>query len=162
MIDVGIMFANGARSAESDHALVLVQAAEHVGYESLWAVQHVVMPIGHASRYPYSDAGTVPGGTSVAIPDPLVWLAWAGALTSSIALATGVVVLPQQHPLVVAKQVATLDRLTGGRVILGVGAGWLREEFAALDSDFDMRGARMDEAIEVKRRAWVPGPCYFQ
>jgi probable F420-dependent oxidoreductase len=155
------MFANGARGAEPEHAAALVRAAERVGYESLWAVQHVVMPIGHASSYPYSDSGTVPGGTTVAIPDPLVWLAWAGAITSTITLATGVLVLPQQHPLVVAKQVATLDRLTGGRVILGVGAGWLREEYAALDADFDARGPRMDEAIEAMRRAWRAGPAEF-
>jgi len=159
---VGIMFANGARAAEPVHAAVLVSAAERVGFESLWAVQHVVMPIGHASSYPYSDSRTVPGGTSVAIPDPLVWLAWAGALTSTIALATGVLVLPQQHPLVVAKQVATLDRLSGGRGILGVGAGWLREEYAALDADFDDRGPRMDEAIEAMRRAWEAGPAEFR
>ncbi|MGD9794425.1 MAG: LLM class F420-dependent oxidoreductase [Acidimicrobiia bacterium] len=158
---IGIMFANGARGAEPEHAAVLARDAERLGFESLWAVQHVVMPIGHASSYPYSDSGTVPGGTAVAIPDPLVWLAWAGALTSSITLATGVLVLPQQHPLVVAKQVATLDRLTGGRVVLGLGAGWLREEFDALGAEFDGRGSRMDEAIEAMRRAWMPGPAEF-
>jgi probable F420-dependent oxidoreductase len=160
-VHIGVMFANGGRSADAEHAAELAVAAEDVGFESLWAVQHVVMPVEHASEYPYAAGGTVPGGAAIAIPDPLVWLAWAGALTSRIRLATGILILPQQHPLVVAKQVATLDRLTGGRVILGIGAGWLREEFDALGAEFDYRGARLDESIEVLRRAWSPGSTSF-
>lgn len=160
-IRVGLMFANGASAADPDHAATLAVAAEAAGYDSLWAVQHVVMPVEHASEYPYSAGGTVPGGTAVAIPDPLVWLAWAGARTSTILLATGVLVLPQQHPLVVAKQAATLDRLTGGRLLLGVGAGWLREEYDALAADFDGRGQRMDECMQVLRLAGEPGPTEF-
>jgi probable F420-dependent oxidoreductase len=158
---IGLLFANGARAAEPDHAATLAVAAEAAGYESLWTAQHVVLPVSYESRYPYAESGTLPGSTSLALPDPLVWLAWVGALTSRIRLATGVFILPQQHPLVVAKQVATLDRLTGGRVILGVGAGWLREEFEALGADFDQRGRRLDESIEVLRRAWSPGPTTF-
>lgn len=161
MINVGIMFANGGRSAEPEHAIRLATLAEATGYESIWAVQHVVMPVEHSSTYPYAEGGAVPGGTAVAIPDPLVWLAWAGAHTTHIRLGTGVLVLPQQHPLVVAKQVATLDRLTGGRVILGIGAGWLQEEFSALDAEFAHRGARTDEGIQVLRRAWSMGPASF-
>jgi probable F420-dependent oxidoreductase len=154
VVSIGVMFANGGRGAEPSHALALAQAAEEFGVESLWAVQHVVMPVTHASRYPYADDGVLPGGSAVAIPDPLVWLAWVGAVTTRIRLATGVLVLPQQHPLVVAKQVATLDRLTGGRCILGVGAGWLEEEFDAIGAQFAARGAALDEGIEVLRRAW--------
>lgn len=148
------MFANGAASSEPDHAVALARAAERLGYDSLWAVQHVVMPVGHESRYPYAASGTVPGGVHVAIPDPLVWLAFVAAATERIRLATGILVLPQQHALVVAKQAATLDRLSGGRLLLGVGAGWLAEEFAALGASFDDRGARLDEQIEALRRAW--------
>lgn len=160
-MQIGVMFANGARSAEPEHASVLAQAAEALGAESLWAVQHVAMPVEQTSRYPYSERGTIPGGSAIAIPDPLVWLAWVGAHTSRIRLATGVFVLPQQHPLVVAKQVATLDRLVGGRVILGVGAGWLREEYDAVGAEFEHRGGRLDEQIAVLRRAWAPGPSGF-
>lgn len=93
-IKIGLMFANGDRGAEPDHAAALATAAETCGYESLWAVQHVVMPVKHGSRYPYSSDGTVPGGSTVAIPDPMVWLAFAAAITTSIRLATGVLVLP--------------------------------------------------------------------
>jgi probable F420-dependent oxidoreductase len=151
------MFANGDRSAGPDHAAALTVAAEETGFESLWAVQHVAMPVDHQSKYPYSSAGTVPGGVAVAIPDPLVWLAFVAAMTTKIRLATGVLVLPQQHALVVAKQAASLDRLSRGRLMLGVGAGWLREEFDALGAEFDGRGALMDEQIEVMRRAWSMG-----
>jgi probable F420-dependent oxidoreductase len=158
---VGVMFANGGRSADPEHAVALALAAEDQGCESLWAVQHVVMPVGHESRYPYSESGHIPGGPAIAIPDPLVWLAWAGAKTSRIKLATGILLLAQQHPLVIAKQVATLDRLTGGRCILGVGAGWLREEYIALGADFADRGERLDEAIEALREAWSTGPAEF-
>ena len=149
------MFANGDRSADPDHAVALAVAAEQAGYESLWAVQHVVMPVAHASRYPYSADGTVPGGVAVAIPDPLVWLAYVAAATSTIGLATGVLVLPQLNALVVAKQAATLDRLSRGRCLLGVGVGWLREEFEALGAAFEGRGARLDEQLAVLRAAWA-------
>jgi probable F420-dependent oxidoreductase len=165
-VRVGIMFANGARSAEPEHAAGLARHAEAAGYESLWAVQHVVVPVQHDSRYPYSDSGTIPGGPFVAVPEPLVWLAFVAAVTTRIRLATGVLILPQQHPLLVAKQAATLDRLCGGRLLLGVGAGWLREEFDTLDAVFDGRGPRLDEAIGVVRRAWADrvvvsaGPAY--
>ncbi|MCU1679549.1 MAG: hypothetical protein JWQ81_288 [Amycolatopsis sp.] len=155
---VGVMFANSARGAEPAHALELATAAEDLGLESLWAVQHVVVPAEPGSEYPYSDSGTVPGGAAVPIPDPLIWLAWVGAATRRIRLATGILVLPQQHPLVVAKQVATLDRLTGGRCILGVGAGWLRKEFDSLGAEFDHRAPRLEEGIEALRRAWAEGP----
>jgi probable F420-dependent oxidoreductase len=149
------MFANGDRSAEPDHALALATEAERAGYESLWAVQHVVIPVEQTSRYPYASSGMIPGGTAVAIPDPLVWLGFVAAATTSIRLATGVLVAPQQHALLIAKQAATLDRLSRGRLILGVGPGWLREEFTALDADFDHRGARLDEQIAVLRAAWT-------
>lgn len=154
---VGLLFANGARAAEPAYALALARAAEDLGVESLWAVQHVVVPDDLDSAYPYSEDGKMTGGTGVPIPDPLVWLAWIGAATTRIRLATGVLVLPQQHPLVVAKQVATLDRLVGGRTILGVGAGWMREEFEALNAQFASRVARFEESVEVLRRSWSPG-----
>jgi probable F420-dependent oxidoreductase len=165
-IQIGIMFANGARSAEPAHAVALAQSAEAAGYDSLWAVQHIAVPVEHDSVYPCSESGTIPGGPFVAVPEPLVWLAFAAAVTTRIRLVTGILILPEQHPLVVAKQAASLDRLSGGRLQLGVGAGWLREEFDAVGAVFDGRGARLDEAIDVMRRAWADrvavsdGPAY--
>jgi probable F420-dependent oxidoreductase len=160
-IKIGIMFSNGAHSAEPEHATLLARASEALGFESLWAVQHVAIPVASQSRYPYSSAGAIPGGAFVAIPDPLVWLSFVAAATSSIRLATGILVLPQQPALVVAKQAATLDRLSGGRLMLGVGAGWLKEEFEALGVPFEGRGKLLDEQIEVLRAAWSEGSASY-
>ena len=154
-MDFGIVFANAGPSAQADHAVALAQAAEAAGFESLWTVEHVVVPVGYESTYPYAADGRMPGGEEVPIPDPLIWLAYVAAATTRIKLATGILILPQRQPLVLAKEVATLDRLSGGRMILGVGVGWLEEEFDALGVPFARRGARTDEHIEVLRKAWT-------
>src|SRR4029079_5817200 len=116
--------------------------AERVGLESLWTVEHVVIPVGYASTYPYDPSGKIPAPDQVPIPDPLVWLSYAAAVTKTIKLATGILILPQRHPIYVAKEVATLDILSHGRVILGIGVGWLKEEFDALGVPFDERAGR--------------------
>ena len=96
----------------------------------------------------------MPGGEDVPIPDPLIWLAYVAAATTRIRLATGILILPQRNPVILAKEIATLDRLSGGRVELGVGVGWLEEEFDALGVPFADRGKRTDEYIDVLRRLW--------
>jgi probable F420-dependent oxidoreductase len=120
----------------------------------LWTVEHVVVPSGYQSQYPYSPTGRMPGGEDVPIPDPLIWLAYTGAVTKHINLATGILILPQRNPVILAKELATLDRLVGGRVVLGVGVGWLQEEFDALGVPFERRGHRTDEYVDVLRRMW--------
>src|SRR3978361_1336360 len=97
-VQVGIMFANGDRSAEPEHAVALARAAEAVGYESLWAVQHIVVPVEHESEYPYSESGTIPGGPFVPVPEPLVWLAYVAAMTTRIRLADRIPIPPGQPP----------------------------------------------------------------
>ncbi len=151
----GISFANAGAWARPERAVTLAQTAERLGFESLWTVEHVVVPAGYGSTYPYSRSGRMPGPEDAPIPDPLLWLAWAGAQTSSIRLATGILILPQRNPVILAKEVATLDVLTGGRAILGVGAGWLREEFDAIGVPFEDRAARMEEAIAILRTLWT-------
>src|SRR5256885_1845815 len=151
----GIAFANAGPLGEPELAVGLARLAEELGFESLWTVEHVAVPSGYASEYPYSETGRMPGGDQVAIADPLIWLAYVAAATSSIRLATGILILPQRNPLVLAKEVATLDRLSGGRVDLGIGVGWLREEFDALGVPFERRGARTDEYVDVMRRLWT-------
>jgi probable F420-dependent oxidoreductase len=150
----GIAFANAGPLGDPELAVGLARLAEELGFESLWTVEHVVVPTGYASEYPYSADGRMPGGDQVAITDPLIWLAYVAAATSRIRLATGILILPQRNPLVLAKEVATLDRLSGGRVELGIGVGWLREEFDALGVPFERRGARTDEYVDVMRRLW--------
>jgi probable F420-dependent oxidoreductase len=160
-VKFGIVFANAGPASQPDHAVALAQLAEEAGFESLWTVEHVVVPAGYESQYPYSRDGRMPGGEDVPIPDPLVWLAWAGAHTSRINLATGILIVPQRNPVVLAKEVATLDVLSGGRVVLGVGVGWLREEFDAIGVPFEQRGARTDDSIAALRALWTqPEPTY--
>lgn len=132
----------------------MVQAGEAAGFESVIAVEHIVVPTEYESRYPYSETGRLPGAPDMQWPDPLSWLTYVGALTTRMRLITGVLVLPQRNPLVLAKQVATIDHLTGGRLELGIGVGWFREEFEALDVPFDRRGARTDDYLKAMRALW--------
>jgi alkanesulfonate monooxygenase SsuD/methylene tetrahydromethanopterin reductase-like flavin-dependent oxidoreductase (luciferase family) len=120
----GVAFANVFTFAEPDAARAIATAAEEAGFESLWTVEHVVVPADYRSQYPYDPSGRMPAPDDMPLPDPLVWLAFAAAATSRIRLGTGIAILPQRNPVIAAKEVATLDRLSGGRVLLGVGAGW--------------------------------------
>ena len=139
-MDFGIIFANTGRAVLPEGATALATIAEENGFESLWTVEHVVVPAGYESPYPYSPTGKMPGPEESPIPDPLIWLTWVAAATTRIRLATGILILPQRTPAVLAKEVATLDVLSGGRVILGVGVGWLKEEFEALGVPFERAG----------------------
>ncbi len=153
-MDFAIVFANTGPFAEPEGAAAFARAAEAAGFESLWTVEHVVVPAGYRSTYPYSRSGRMPGDEDAPIPDPLVWLAYVAAATSTIKLGTGVLILPQRQPVVVAKELATLDVLSGGRALLGVGVGWLEEEFAAVGVPFAERGARTDDHVGALRALW--------
>jgi probable F420-dependent oxidoreductase len=151
----GVMFANVGPMAYPEGAVAIAQAAEAGGFESLWTVEHTVVPAGYQSAYPYSDSGRMPGPEDSDIPDPLIWLAYVAASTSTIRLGTGILILPQRNPVILAKEVATLDRMSGGRVELGIGVGWLEEEFDALGIPFADRGARTDDHIAALRALWT-------
>ncbi len=153
----GVAFANIGPMTYPEGAAAIGQAAEAGGFESLWTVEHVLVPAGYQSTYPYSPTGKMPGPDDSDIPDPLIWLTYVAASTSTIRLGTGILILPQRNPIVVAKEIATLDRLSGGRVELGVGVGWLEEEFDALGISFADRGARTDDNIAVLRSLWSEG-----
>lgn len=150
----GIMFANAGPGVDPDHAVELAQRSEAAGFESLWTVEHVVVPADYQSVYPYSADGKMPGGEDSPIPDPLIWLSYVAGVTSKIKLATGILILPQRNPLILAKELATLDHLSKGRMILGVGIGWLKEEFQALGVPFESRAARTEEYIDILRKTW--------
>jgi probable F420-dependent oxidoreductase len=150
----GLLFANVGPFGAPDGAAELGAIAEETGLESVWTVEHVVVPSGYTSEYPYSRDGRMPGTDANPIPDPLIWLTWVGAHTTTLRLATGILILPQRNPVVLAKEVATLDLLSGGRVTLGIGVGWLEEEFDALGVPFAERAARTDEHVAVMRAVW--------
>ena len=151
----GIIAPYGLGAVEDGRfAVAFAKMAEELGFESLWVVEHVVMSVEYSSIYPYDPSGRSPFTAEVAQPDPLVWLAHVAAVTERIRLATGVLILPQRNPLILAKECASLDRLSGGRLELGIGVGWVREEADALGVGFDDRGRRADEYIEVMRTLW--------
>ena len=152
----GIVFASTA-FPEPDRATVMAQAAEAAGFESLWAPEHIVASVGEGvTPYRASNDGTLDrlarrGG----IPDPLVWLSYVAAHTSTLKLGTNVVVLPEHQTVVFSKAACTLDVLSRGRFMLGIGVGELPEEYAAVGMDFTGRGRRMDEQIEAMRLLWA-------
>ena len=139
---------------EGAFAVAFAQMAEEYGFESLWVVEHVVMAVEYTSVYPYDPSGRSPFTADVPQPDPLLWLSYVAAATKRIRLGTGVLILPQRNPLLLAKELASLDRLSGGRMELGIGMGWVREEAAALGTDFDTRGRRADEYVAALRTLW--------
>ncbi len=157
----GLMFANTGPFASAAGVVELATVAEQVGFESVWTVEHVIWPEEYSSEYPYSPTGRLPGDSTSPIPDPLIWLSFAAAHTSTIRLATGILILPQRNPLVLAKSAATLDVLSGGRLALGIGVGWLEEEFEALQVPFAERGARTDEYIAAMRTLWAGDNATF-
>jgi probable F420-dependent oxidoreductase len=152
---LGLAFANTGPFAEADGVVQMAVAAEQAGVESVWTVEHVIWPSNYDSEYPYSPTGKMPGDKTSAIPDPLVWLAFVAAHTTTMHLGTGIVILPERNPLIFAKEVATLDRLSGGRMELGIGVGWLEEEFDALGVPWPRRGARTDEYVHAMRELWA-------
>jgi probable F420-dependent oxidoreductase len=129
-------------------------AAQQCGFATLWAGEHVVMVDQSTSRYPYSDDGKIAVPAVADWLDPLIGLGFAAAATTTIGIATGVVLLPEHNPVIVAKQAATLDRLSGGRLTLGVGIGWSRQEFEALGVPFEHRGRRTAEYVAAMRTLW--------
>ncbi len=156
-----VMFANAGPLGFPSPLENLARAAEEVGVESIWTVEHVVIPVGYRSKYPYDPSGRIPGPESVPIADPILPLAFAAAVTTKLRLATGILILPQRHPIYVAKEIATLDVLSNGRAILGIGIGWLREEFDALGIPFDERAARTRESVQAIRSLWKDTPERF-
>jgi probable F420-dependent oxidoreductase len=152
----GIVFASTS-FPEPDRAVGLAEAAEQAGFESLWCPEHIVVATGDDVT-PYS--GSLDGKMDRlwrrgGIPDPLVWLAYVASRTTILRLGTNVVILPEHQPVVFAKSAATLDYLSGGRLLLGIGVGELPEEYAAVGMDFTNRGRRMDESIDALRALWT-------
>ena len=136
-------------------------AAEAHGFARLWAGEHVVLVDEPGSRYPYAADGRIAVPAGADWLDPLLALGFAAAVTSRIGLATGVLLLPEHNPVVVAKQAATLDMLSAGRFTLGVGAGWSAEEFTALGVPFARRGARLAEYVAAIRTLWSDDVASF-
>ncbi|MEU2925932.1 LLM class F420-dependent oxidoreductase [Streptomyces sp. NPDC007251] len=139
----------------------VAMAAEVHGFARLWCGEHVVLVDAPASRYPYSLDGRIAVPADADWLDPMLALSFAAAVTSRIELATGILLLPEHNPIMVAKQAATLDVLSAGRFSLGVGVGWSAEEFAALGVPFAGRGRRTEEYLAAMRTLWSEDPASF-
>ncbi len=153
-MNVGLHALGIGAGAERTVIDAVAAAAERAGFATLWAGEHVVMVDESASRYPYSGDGQIAVPADADWLDPLVALSFAAAATSRIELATGVLLLPEHNPVIVAKQAASLDSLSGGRLSLGVGVGWSKEEFEALGVPFARRAQRTEEYVAAMRTLW--------
>ncbi len=154
---IGVMI---AATAESGDIAEIAREVENLGYESLFIPEHPVIPIGFQTPLPGGGGGTLPEHYGRWM-DPFVALSVAAAVTRRVKLGTGICLLPEREPIIAAKTIATLDVISGGRVILGVGAGWLREETEALGTRFETRWKRLRETVEALRVLWKePEPSY--
>jgi probable F420-dependent oxidoreductase len=141
--------------ADPDWMAGFARHIEALGFESVVVVEHPLVIGTYTSRYPYALSGRMPLPDDCAIPDPIDLLAYLAGVTTTLGLTTGVLVLPAHHPVVMAKRLATVDRLSKGRVRLCIGVGWMREEIEACGVDFASRGRRTDECIDVLRALWA-------
>jgi probable F420-dependent oxidoreductase len=132
----------------------LAQLAESAGFESVWTFEHVIVPVDYQSKYPYNDSGKMGAAPETPFIDPLIALTAIAAATKTIRLGTGVNILSEVNPLLLAKQTASLDVVSNGRFMLGVGIGWLKEEFRAMGVPFERRGARFDDYLTAMRKVW--------
>jgi probable F420-dependent oxidoreductase len=153
-MQVGLHALGIGAGARRDVIDSVARAAETLGMATLWAGEHVVMVDDSESRYPYSDDGRIAIPADADWLDPLVALSFAAAATTRIRLATGILLLAEHNPVLLAKQVASIDVLSGGRLSLGIGVGWSAEEFAAVGVPFAGRGRRVDEYVAVLRTLW--------
>jgi probable F420-dependent oxidoreductase len=157
----GLTGVGSGSTARPELLAQVAKKAELLGYESVWIPEHLAVPVEIRSPYPYSADGKFPGGPGVALHDPFVALAFVAACTEKIKLGTGVFVLPLRNPVAVAKAVASVDFLSGGRLLFGVGIGWLEEEFNAVGMPFKDRAARTREWIAIMKTLWTEDTPHF-
>jgi probable F420-dependent oxidoreductase len=153
-VKLGLFVPLVAPLATPELVATLGREAEAGGFASLWLAEHVVLFDAHASRYPYAADGRFPASGESGFLDPFGALGFLAGVTTQIRLGTGICLVPQRNPVYVAKEVATADWLSGGRVDFGVGVGWLAEEFAAVGAPFAERGLRCRSYLEVCKRLW--------
>ena len=158
---VGAFVPLGTANVSPELMTTVGPALEERGFESVWVAEHVVMFDDYDSKYPYADTGRFPAGGDVGLLEPMTALAAIATTTKTLRLGTGICLVSQRNPVYTAKQVADVDALSGGRVDFGIGIGWLREEFDALNVPFERRAKRADEHIEVMKRLWTEETASF-
>ncbi len=156
-MDIGVAVMISSKSMD---VAVLAQRAEALGFESFWLPEHPIIPVTTTSKYGGTPDGSIPP-MMMDIADPFISLARASAVTEKIKLGTSVCLVPEHNPIAQAKQIATLDRLSNGRFIFGIGTGWLREETEIMGGDFDHRWGQTREAILAMKELWTKDESEF-
>src|SRR5438105_13935613 len=157
-LPIGVTLPTSGAMADPAAIGSLAQTAEALGYDSVWISDHVVVPERISSAYPYSPDGRFPTLPTQAYLEPLATLGYLAGITRRVRLGIAVLILPYRHPLLTAKMIATLDNLSGGRVDLGIGVGWMREEFEALGlapEVYEHRGSATDEQVRIFKSVWT-------
>lgn len=160
---IGFAFIGVGVSAEPEVITRIATAVEACGYHSLWAPEHIVLLERYASKYPYSGDGAMPfASMEIDLLAPFLALTFAAAVTRRVRLGTGICLVPERQPLVTAKEVATLDKLSGGRFDFGIGIGWLKEEFEALQIPWARRAARTRDYLAAMQAVWTQAESSHQ
>ncbi len=152
---IGFNAPTGGPLATPDNLVKLAQGAEAIGFDYATFSDHVVIPTDITTRYPYSDTGEFPAGAAGSRHEQLTELAWVAAKTTRLRLVTSVMVVPHRQPVLTAKVLSTIDILSGGRLTVGIGAGWLKEEIEAMGSSYEARGRITDETMQVCKLLWT-------
>ena len=151
----GLGLPHASAAANGPHLIAFAQRAEALGFESLWCGDHIVLPTAGTNQYPYTADGSFPRPADVGFLETFTVLSYVAAVTSRIRLGSTVIILPYRNPIVQAKMVASLDVLSGGRMICGVGVGWLQKEFDTLGVPYAERGPMSDEFLQIFRCLWT-------
>ena len=158
---IGLHLPNAGLVPEGAGVVRVAQAAEQAGFDSVWLFDHLFTPVNLASKYPYTADGSYLMTAQLPFADPVAVMAAVAGGTTTIKFGTRVLIAAYRHPVVLAKELATIDYIAGGRMLLGVGAGWMAEEFDAIDLPMEGRFERMDEHIELMRNVWTKGVARF-
>jgi len=162
LMKIGFIAIGIGLAAEPEALRTIAQTTEECGFHSLWAPEHVVLFDQYSARYPYAEDGRLPMPTTIDFLDPFTALTFAAAHTKTIRLGTGICLLPERNPLITAKEVASVDKLSGGRFDFGVGIGWLKEEFTALGIPWERRAERTREYLAAMKLLWTQEEPQFK
>lgn len=161
-MEIGVRLPASGPNVSLDRIMTVARWAEELGYHSVWLGDHVVLPEQVNSFYPYAPDNRWPSPANSNLLDPILVLTWVGAIAPSLKLGTSVLVGPLRHPTLLAKQLSTLDYLSGGRVLFGIGVGWMKEEFDLIGVSFADRGKRTVEMVQLMRLFWTGQTVEFQ
>ena len=153
-MDFGLHLPSAGAGTNAEGILETAQGAEKLGFDTVWMFDHLFTPTGLESKYPYSASGNYAVGPNDPFFDPLGLFGVIGGATERIKMATGVLIATYRHPVVLGKTLATIENFAPGRIVLGVGAGWMREEFEAVGVPYERRGSRLEEYVKGLRTIW--------